>query len=67
MEPAMRSAGSRRLNAGQRTSAMTVMSLLILLLSGFFACCSAQNGIQPANQQASAEARRVLDYLKSWS
>jgi len=43
---------------------MSVMSLLVLLLSGFFVCCSAQNSIQPANQHASAEARRVLDYLK---
>ncbi|NOR66806.1 MAG: hypothetical protein GQ528_05575, partial [Woeseiaceae bacterium] len=44
---------------------MTVKSLLILLLSGFFVCCSAQSSIQPANQHASAEARKVLDYLNS--
>jgi len=44
---------------------MRVMPFLILLLSGFFVCCSAQSSIQPANQHASAEARKVLDYLKS--
>ena len=56
---------SRHLNAGQAICAVAVTSLLILLLSSFFVCCSAQGNLQPANQHASAEARKVLDYLKS--
>ena len=61
----MHSTDPRYLNTGQEICAMTVTSLLILLLSGFFICCPAQNNIEPANQQASAEARKVLDYLKT--
>jgi hypothetical protein len=61
----MHSINSLHLNAHQRMCAVTVKSLLILLLSGFFVCASAQNTTEPANQRLSAEARRVLDYLKS--
>ncbi len=40
-------------------------AILILQLSGFFVCCSAEDALKPVNRDASAEARKVLDYLKS--
>ena len=44
---------------------ITTTVFLILQLSGFFVCCSGADAIKPVNREASAEARKVLDYLKS--
>ncbi|MBC8472932.1 MAG: hypothetical protein H8D56_26015 [Planctomycetes bacterium] len=44
---------------------ITIGSFLILQLSGFFICCSAADAIKPVNRNASAESRKVLNYLKS--